>query len=231
MTPNSEIYCEFDLLHEDNLQSLPLPQKLSVYEKYLDWAVGYFKDDCYKDLTKRTNLFIYEYNFLCDGENNEFELDPIPDEDVNFYIGIRMNEGDVYTEITEYTYDEETHIISTSIAPKCNAEMYICTYRDGGFDEDLDEKEISILATGMLTCFNIKQMEKQSLLQYNIFSNSTKAFSKAEHIKAVAEMKKTMLSQMKSMINEYSFKRSPDKLYSLGGRDYMYNHPYNDLGW
>lgn len=222
MTPFNKVYCLFDELYDDNVKYIPEPDKLKYYEKLLNYSIGYFEADCYKDLNNKTDYWEYEYEYLCDGKNNQFELNPPPPEDISFYVGIMLNDGDNYTEVTEYSYDEIKNIITLPASPKCRATVRIVTYRNGYFEDDLRNVELNILAYGMLTAFNIKSMEKNQLLSYQVFGNSTKAFSKAEHIKALNEMKRDVMNELIGRINEYSYKYDPLRLQNLTGRDYMY---------
>lgn len=223
MTDYTEIYCRFDLLHEDTNQNLPLIYKLKLYEKYLHMAISYFYKDCNKDLNKRQDMYTYEYNFITDGIEKEFQLDPLPPENTLIYIAYKETKDSDFIEVDEFSYDADTGIITLPVIPKCNLDFYICTYVNGYFEDDLEEIEKDILAYGMLTSFNMKQLEKQTLLTHSVYSSSSKTFSKAEHINAVRNVYKNNMDTLKAMINEYTYKYDKNNLWNLTGRDYMYN--------
>lgn len=231
MTYDNEIYCMFEQNCEGNITEMPTPYRIKYYENMLKQSISYFEYDCLKDLNNRTDYWEYEYEFLCDGKNNQFELNPLPPEEIQFYVAIKEDSESVWKEILEYKYNEITGMLELPASPKCGYEVLVVTYRNGYFEDNLNMKEKYILMLGMLTVFNTKQLEKQQQLSYQVFGSSTKAFSKSEHIKALNEIKENSIRNLKSEINSYTFKSAPDKLYSLGGREYMYGHPYNTGGW
>lgn len=227
MTLYTEIFCKYDLMHEDAIKNKIKPLKDELYEKLLHSAVGYFSKDCIRtsgiDLNKYHDMFKFEYRFIADGKSKELVLDPMPPDECNIFVAFRENSNQDYIEFNDFRYDVDRGIVTFDGAFKCNYDLYVCAYIPGYFEDDLDEYTMDILSYGMLTKFNISALEKQTLLNHSVYSSSSKTFSKAEHINAVNNVKKSILNDYLAMINEYTYKYDKNNLWNLTGRDYMYD--------
>lgn len=208
-----DIYALNQIIKSDGrINAKPLNLIYQLYFQYLSFAISYFSDDCYKDLDNIIPFSMREYEFTGNGVDNKFILDTAPPTDCKFYISVDLDSD--YT----YFYDDETLEITITPTPPNLGGIYIAGYIIGEFIETLNMKEKIILAEGMCVPWLEEKRNKEELLSQSISTNDYKRTSQAEHIHQLnISLDNQYWKNVKSMINEYTFKQEPNSLLGLGG--------------
>lgn len=218
-TEFKEIYESSEILKNDNrIVNKPANQLYKLYYLYLKSSIGLFMRECYKDIKNHTPFSQQEYLFKSDGIDNTLLLSPIyPPENCNFYVGYSKDSNTTYTEITEYTYDLNTHTLTipSSLVSE-NYLIYVSGYVIGSFNVDLEFDEQDILLQGMLIPFLQEQQNRNSLLTHMVYGASQKASSQGEHLKQIHSVVKDQEDKVASMIKKYSYSANPENLSKLG---------------
>lgn len=222
-TQFTEIYQRNELLKNDNrLQGKTTNNIYNLYFQYLEFAIGFFQADCYKDLTQYTEFQQQEYYYTTNGTDNIFNLSPAPPSLCLFYVGKSANNDGNYTEITSnnYTYDSVAQTITISGGVlAANQTVYISGYIIGEFEETLSLIEKMILSEAMLIPWDQEQLHKNSLLNQIVYGGSQNMYAQSAHIQQVNNVVTSQYEDVvKSMISDYTYKYSPDKLKQLGGQ-------------
>ena len=185
--------------------------------KYLQFSISYFLYDCLKDLTDRTDPQTSLYTFIGNGSDDEFLLDPVPEEDSIFVVYV-IDNGE-QTLITNNTFDSLTNIITLSIIPVLNSSIKVYSYTYGEFNEDLDDREKNILSEGMNVPYKEESAADQNAMKYIVTGKSLRFFSQANHIQTMVDnVNNQMYNTLNSLISEYTYKSSTDKYSGLAGR-------------
>jgi hypothetical protein len=221
-TPFLNIYKQNEVFKNDSrLKYKPTNQLYELYSTYLDFAIGEFDIDCYKDLDNILPFTQNEYYYNADGVNNVFSVSTLPDNCL-FYVGTAPDSNTCYTETTNYTFDNiaMTITINNAILPQ-GTFVYISGYQIGEFSDDLNKMEINILNAGMLVPWDMEHIHRDSLLTQMMVNGNSKIYSQAQHISSVADVANNQYFKVfQSMITSYSYKYSPNSLRNLGGRGY-----------
>lgn len=185
----------------------------SLKFKWLKYAISIFDNDCYQDINTFTPFSQTEYEFVGSGANNIFTLNPIPSANCNFYISVDdINSG------YSYTFDNINNQLTITPIPPLNSQIYISAYIIGSFNVDLTIREQNILSEGMLVPWLEQQKNRNDLLNQMVFSGDFKMYSQANHISEVDKISDNQYyKKVKSMINEYSYRRNPNGIKGLGG--------------
>lgn len=218
-TSFDDIYCLNSIIKQDaEIQTLTTNNKYALYYLYLQFSISYFLADCYKNLSDITPFSQTEYNFISDGNDNQYFLTPEPINGSKLYVGYRENANLPFTEIplSEYIYDSTTCILTLLNNPPLNYLIYVGAYIVGKFNADLIITEKTILAEGMNVPFDQGQLQKNSLLNMMVYGGTTKMYSQANHI---SELRNTTNNQyyniVRGQINEYTYKYNPRHLKGL----------------
>lgn len=207
-----DIYSFNSIIKSDNRINIqPLNLIYQLYYKYLCFAISYFADDCYKNLNDIIEFQQQEYEFTGDGVNNKFVLDTKPPTNCDFYISV--NSSIDYT----YSYNSTTLEMTISPTPASSTDIYIAGYIIGKFNNTLNIKEKIILAKAMNIPWLEEKRNKEELLRQSILTNDYKRSSQAEHIHQLNLSIEQSWKDVKSLINDYSFKQNPNNLLGLGG--------------
>lgn len=220
-TPFEDIHCLATILRKDTtLASLPSYQYYELCFKQLIIGKAAFVYDCHKNLNAYTPYSVSEYNFVGNGDDDEFLLSPAPTSlQTNIYVGIRDSEESLLTEIFDYTYDDTTNILTLPTAPSDGTEVIIAFFNIGSFDEDLDDDEKAILAETEQIAYYESYLANSKSLNQVTYSTTVKIHSQAEQLKQLSHISITQWrDRVESMIVKYSYRTSKNRLKSLSGR-------------
>ena len=221
-----DIYRQNEILKNDQrLNSKITNQIYSLYAQYLDFAIGEFEIDCYKDL--ETNLVPFsqaEYEFIANGTDNQFLLQSpnTPATNCLFYVGYAKDNTTAYTEITSnnYIYNSTTNILTITNPTLITAGylIYVSAYVIGSFAVTLNKQEINILNQGMLVPWDMEHVHRDSLLAQKVYGGSQKLYSQAQHISSVNNVMDNQYFQIfKGMIRNYTYRYNQNKTQGLAG--------------
>ena len=196
---------------DGRLNAKPLNLIYQLYYQYLSFAISYFNDDCYKNLDNIIEFDQKEYVFIGDGIKNKFVLDTAPPIDCEFYISTDLSSD------YSYSYNKDTLEITITPTPP-TGEVYIAGYIIGEFIEILNMKEKIILVEGMNVPYLEEKRNKEELLTQSVYSGDFRRTSQAEHIHQInISIDNQYWKNVKTLINEYSYKQDPKGLLGLGG--------------
>lgn len=218
-TSFKDIYCLADVIRNDSwLVGKPQNLVYVLFYLYLEHSISYFVYDCNVDLNDNIPFSQQEYGFMSDGLDNQYLLSPAPPTDCEFYVGYRENDESQYIQTYDFSYDLMTNILTINDNPPINWEVYVSGYIVGQFNNSLNVKEKAILAQGMNVPWSQGQVFKNSLLNQMVYGGTTKIYSQANHINSTMNVVNNQYYKyVMGMINEYSYKASPNNLKGLGG--------------
>lgn len=217
-TSYSEIYKMNKLIKSDRrLSNLDGCELNSIRFGYLKFAISYFMYDCRKDLNNRTDPVYSSYEYEGDGVNNEFLLTPPPESGSNFVVYIINSQGK--TQVTDFSYDETEQKITIQQVPADGDGVIIKAYTIGSFNDELDLREINILAEGMNVPYIEEAQNDENLMKYIISGSSLRFFSQANHMNSISMLVENQKYHMvDSLISEYSYKGNEEEYRGLAGR-------------
>jgi len=225
LTSFLEIYNLQETLKNDSrLINKPTNQIYSLYNSYLQYAVGLFYPYCYKDLLTNSQEFSQiEYYFESDGTDNNFLLQSpsIPLTNGQFYVGYKTSENSVYTEVqsSDYTYNSATNVLTIALDTFFKGTcVYVSSYIVGNFPVELNLTEQNILAEAMLIPYLKEHQNRNTLLTQMIYGGSTKIYSQSSHLDSVHKTVREQVDDVMDMIIKYTYILSPNKLKDLGAR-------------
>ena len=212
-----EVYKANNLIKNDpRLKNLDGCELNTIRFGYLKFAISYFLYDCRKDLNNKTDPSTNIYEFDCDGVSDEFSLVPEPpvgSEYVFFYV-----EDDIRMDVSELAR-VENNVVKLDFVPEAGSGFIVKAYTYGEFNEDLDVREINILAEGMNVPYISESKNDENAMKYIVTGKSLRFFSQANHISAQNEnWEKQKYNMVDSLISEYSYKGSEDDYKGLSGR-------------
>ena len=138
------------------------------------------------------------------------------------YVGVReYQDNSVYVESTNYSYKfQQDHILYTfNTAPSNLSDIWISPYISGQFDNVLTEREITILAEGMVVPFLEENKNNAKLSRTFIYGGSTKMYSTANLLDKNIASADDQRNWVQSLISEYSYKmqyNTQNRLKPLG---------------
>lgn len=226
-TSFEEVYCLNSVIKID--QRLNNKPSYALYElmwKYLQFAITFFQFDCRMDLLDLVPFSLTEYEFIGDGENNIFELDPAPSniENLKFYISSQIDCGKAARQISDYIWDETNHTITfTKNTPAIGEKISISSYVIGQFNSTLGFIEKRILAEGMNIPYYEEQLTNSKVLNFATYGGSIKMHSQAEQLKQLKETYAQAKRELEGDISAYSYRTAPRGLDGLGGRTVCLN--------
>ena len=218
MTSYQDVYDMNTIIKNDpRLANLDPCELNSIRFGYLKFAISYFMYDCVKDLTDRTDPVVSGYEFVGDGSETEFNLVPNPATGSNFVVYITQDDNS--TQITDFTFNAETNVLTISTAPAIGTTILVKAYTIGEFAENLDGRELNILAEGMNVPYIEEAKNDENAMKYIVSGKSLRFFSQANHIAALNESVNNQKYHMvDSLISEYSYKNNSENYSTLGGR-------------
>lgn len=219
-TSFSEIYCLNRLIRNSPTLKKLTPSELNyISYGYLQFAISYFMYDCRKDITNYTAPYNMDYNFTGDGSDTEFVLEPLPPSDVSLEVVIVGEQSNTTVSSSEYSYNPETGIVTFNNAIASGTDITITAYDSGSFSEDLDLREMNILAEGMNVPYLEAFKNDENELRYIVSGNSLRFFSQANHMLASNEnVMNQMYKTVDALISDYSYKGSVDEYAGLAKR-------------
>lgn len=189
----------------------------SIRFGYLKFAISYFMYDCRKDLNDRTDPVTSGYEFNADGVDNQFILDPAPSAGSKFVVYTLVENEK--TQITGYTFSTETNVLTTDVVYPTGTTIIVKAYTIGEFNDDLDIRELNILAEGMNVPYIEEAKNDENVMKYIVSGKSLRFFSQANHITAMNEsVNNQKYNMLDSLISEYSYKGNEDNYNGLSGR-------------
>lgn len=213
-TSFEDIYClNTTIMNDSRLKNLTTDRYYQILSYYLSFATAQFIDWCNEDLTDVTSYSRNEYLFEGDGITTDYVLSPAPQTDANFYVGIAG------AETTNYTYTEGTFTLSFDMAPPKGNDIYVVTYVVGSFEADLNLKEKTILAEGMVIPLIEYQKNRTKALDQIAYTKDFNSFSQANHNKVVLDTKNEAHLYFLTLLNDYTYSSfvDNDNLENLGG--------------
>lgn len=221
-TSFEEIYCLNAVIKSDQrLLNKPSYMLYDLCWKYLQLAIPYFQYDCRKNLLDLVPFSLTEYSFIGDGENNIFQLNPVPNlgEVPDFNITLQIDCGQEPREVKDYMWDSENNTITlTNITPAIGETIKIVVYEIGYFYADLNYDEKAILARAMNIPYYEEQMTSSRILNFAVYGGSIKMHSQAEHLKTVTSLYQGYKREVEGDIHDYSYRTAPKGLRGLGAR-------------
>lgn len=223
-TSFEEIYCLNSVIKFDKrLNNKPKYALYDLYWKYLQYAISMFYYDCKKDLYDLNPFSLTEYEFVGDGENNIFNLNPAPLTS-SFDIYVQLDCSEEKRQIVDYEWDEKSNTITfKSYTPAINESIFIYSYNIGSFTADLDYNEKTILAKAMNIPYYEEQVANSKTLVFSTYGGSVKMHSQAEHLKTTIEAFEKCKREVEGDINAYSYRVAPLGLKGLGARTVCLN--------
>lgn len=217
-TSYSEIYKMNNVIKSDRrLSKLDDCELNSIRFSYLKFAISYFLYDCRKDLNNRQDPVYSSYEYTGDGVTKEFILSPEPEINSNFVVYIINSDGKNI--VKDFSYNEVDNTIIFENAPLESDGVLIKSYTVGEFFEELDIREINILAEGMNVPYIEEAKNDENVMKYIISGSSLRFFSQANHMNSINLMVENQKYHMlDSLISEYTYKGSPDNYKGLSGR-------------
>lgn len=219
MTSYKEVYDLNRLIKNDpRLVNLDACELNSIRFGYLKFAISYFMYDCRKDLNNRYDPESTAYEFEGDGQETEFILHPAPPMQAECVVYL-IQENEERTQIKDFTYDQELQSIYFRVPPAPGTGIIVKVFTVGAFEEDLDLRELNILAEGMNVPYLEEAKNDENAMKYIISGRSLKFFSQANHITAMNETVNAQKYYMLDhLISEYSYKGNEDGYSRLAGR-------------
>ena len=210
MTSYQQVYDMNRLIKNDpRLANLDACELNSIRFGYLKFAISYFMYDCRKDLLDRTDPVSNAFEFEGDGLETEFLLTPAPPlatECVVYFV----QDGE-YVKVDEFNYNPELYTLSFETPPPPGAGIIVKAFTVGAFNEDLDIRELNILAEGMNVPYIEEAKNDENAMKYIISGKSLRFFSQANHITAMNEsVNNQRYNMLDSLISEYTFKGEDD---------------------
>lgn len=218
MTSYQQVYDMNRLIKNDpRLANLDACELNSIRFGYLKFAISYFMYDCRKDLLDRIDPVSNTFEFEGDGQETEFLLTPAPPlatECVVYFV----QDGE-YVKVDEFNYNPELYTLSFETPPPPGVGIIVKSFTVGAFNEDLDIRELNILAEGMNVPYIEEAKNDENAMKYIVSGNSLRFFSQANHLNALNESVNNQKYHMvDSLISEYSYKGSEDEYKGLAGR-------------
>lgn len=213
---------------------MPTNQFYAYMNTLLKFSIGEFENKCYSSLEVETpfsqiefmyetneNVFILPISDITDNAES-YSYTNYKNGKLSIYVGYRpLGSEECYKEEKLYMYDTtdiNNPTITLTNTHNQEMEFYISLYFIGEFKDTLKQKEINILATGCNVVYLSEKMIKEKLLNQQVYSNTVKAYSQANHIDSITEVYKTIYYQsFKKEINKYTYDYNPDNLKGLSG--------------
>ena len=121
--------------------------------------------------------------------------------------------------VDEFNYNPELYTLSFETPPPPGVGIIVKAFTVGAFNEDLDIRELNILAEGMNVPYIEEAKNDENAMKYIVSGNSLRFFSQANHLNALNESVNNQKYHMvDSLISEYSYKGSEDEYKGLAGR-------------
>lgn len=218
MTSYSEVYNLCRIIKNDpRLANLDACELNSIRFGYLKFAISYFLYDCRKDLTKRIDPEAMGFEFEGDGVETEFILVPAPPLESQCVVYL-IQDGEK-TKASAFDYNPELNQITFNTPPAPGTGILVKTFTIGTFEEDLDVRELNILAEGMIVPYLEEAKNDENAMKYIISGKSLRFFSQANHLDAMNDAVNNQKYKMvDSLISEYSYKGDPSHYSGMGGR-------------
>lgn len=221
ITPFEDIFCLATILRKDStLNTLPSYQYYQLCFKQLIIGKAAFVYACHHNLNDYTPYSVNEYSFVGNGTDVDFSILPAPtDVETNIYVGIKGVDDSLLTEVTDYTYDSTTNILTFTTTPAEGSSVMVAFYNIGWFTDDLDDDEKAILAESMQIAYYESYLGNSKSLNQVTYSTTIKIHSQAEQLKELSHISIAQWrDRVESMINKYSYHTSTDNLRSLAGK-------------
>lgn len=225
-TTFDDIYCQSYVIKQDSrLQKLNRYEYYSLCWRYLKFAISLFQYDCLREpatnpLTKVQDyepFYEKDYTYIGNGIDTEYALPTPPKEDYQLYVAVKNIEDETYTEVFAYTYDPSNETVTFAEPPAGNSSVRIIAFSAGTFHSYLDDREIAILAEGMIIPYLEEQRNNRSLLNQVVYGGSVKMHSQAEHLKIVNQSTSEQYNVVDGLIKEYSYKSNHECYKGLSG--------------
>ena len=225
-TTFDDVYCQSYVIKQDNrLQKLNRYEYYSLCWRYLKFSISLFQYDCLREpasnsLTKVQDhepFYEKDYSYIGNGIDTEYHLPTPPREDYQLYVAVKNIEDKDYTEVLTYTYNPSNETIIFADPPPNNSSVKIIVFSVGSFNSHLDDREIAILAEGMVIPYLEEQRNNRRLLNQIVYGGSVKMHSQAEHLKIVNQSVNDQYDVVDGLIKEYSYKSNRECYEGLSG--------------
>ena len=210
MTSYNEVYEMNRVIKNDpRLANLDACELNSIRFRYLKFAISYFMYDCRKDLNDRIDPETTGYEFEGDGVETEFLLVPAPTLSTQCVVYL-IQDGEMEM-VNDFVYDTELNTVYLNTPPAPGTGIIVKAFTVGQFNEDLDFRELNILAEGMNVPYLEEAKNDENAMKYIISGKSLRFFSQANHITAMNEsVNNQRYNMLDSLISEYTFKGEDD---------------------
>ena len=203
--------------NDPRLAEIPMNIYYSLCWKYLQVAISRFQYESIPDITDNVPFLEVDYEYECDGENSEFQLQESElTETPNFYVVLLL--GAEKKVIKNYTYNPETKSIKLAYTPVKDSVLQIAEYQIGHFNAELTYREKEILAQAMLIPYLEENQNRESLLNQFVYGGSVKIHSQAEHLKTITAALKEQRNMVNNLIIDYTYRANLENYAGLGTR-------------
>lgn len=192
----------------------------------MQFAISYFQYDCMpaidKTIAKVLDYIPYQelaYEFIGNGTDNQFLLEPTPPENCLFYVAYKENANSEYIELnsSQFTYDSDLNILTVNILPELIYELVVVAYVIGQFNDELDFREKNILAEGMNLPYLEETTNDYRLRKQMIYNDSSRIHSQAEQQRVNSQVEEIQRIKIDRLIADYSYRSNREKYGGLSG--------------
>lgn len=223
-TKLSDIYCLNEVIKNDiRLSKVPKYLFNSISFKYLKIGIGFAQTIIsaeYNDFIKQVSVNVApteeDYEFIGNGVDNEFLLNPAPPLNSEIYVGFEVD-GE-YVEQKNFTFDSVLNVVTTTNIPLLNQKVLIVAFTDGEFVGDLDYSLQTIMAESMNIGYLEEKQNTSKLLDTLVHSNTWRVFSQNDQLRGVNFVAKDKRNTVESLLKDYSYSHTGNSMLGLIGK-------------
>jgi len=223
-TKLSDVFCLNEMTKNDvRLSKVPKYLFNSISFKYLKIGIGFAQtiisaeyNNFIKDVGVAKEPEEKDYEFVGNGVDNVFLLDPIPPENSEIYVGFEVD-GD-YVEQKNFTFDDILNTVTTTTAPLDGQKVLIVAFTDGEFVGDLDYSLQTIMSESMNIAYLEEKQNTSRVLDMLVQSNAWRTFSQNDHLRGVNFVSKDQRSYVENLLKDYSYSHTNNSMMGLIGK-------------
>ena len=178
-------------------------------------SISEFVAECIPDISpdNRISFEEKEYNLTGSAGDATFTLATPPTNSTGVYVRI----SDTSTTYT-FSYDENTELLTITPALAVDSTIYASVYREGQFNETLNDVEKAILAEGMIIYFTERFRNTDELLDQSVYNRDARIHSQGNHIMSLnAAIHQQYRKRVLPKIRDYTWRFNRDRTRGLSG--------------
>lgn len=223
-TKLSDIYCLNETIKNDiRLSKVPKYLFNSMSFKYLKIGIGFAQTIIsaeYNDFIKQVGVAIEptekDYEFIGNGVDNEFLLNPAPPLNSEIYVGFEVD-GE-YVEQKNFTFDSVLNVVTTANIPLLNQKVIVIAFTDGEFVGDLDYSLQTIMAEAMNIGYLEEKQNDSRKLDMLVHSNAWRVFSQNDQLRGVNYVLINQRRYVENLLKDYSYSHTGNAMTGLIGK-------------